>query len=89
VIKLSTAQPAKKSPAGKTAKIISVISIPSRDPERLGEMDTMITYQVDPLHTYSVIIPSAHPTESEIMAAVRADYAQRSKISNMEIPLRR
>jgi len=52
-------------------------------------MDTMITYQVDPLHTYSVIIPSAHPTESEIMAAVRADYAQRSKISNMEIPLRR
>jgi len=87
VIKLSTAQPAKKPSTGKVAKIISVISIPSREPSRLGEMDTLITYQVDPLHTYSVIIPESHPSEADIMAAVRADYAQRSKISNMEIPL--
>jgi len=87
VIELSTNQPAKKPTTGKVAKIISVISIPSREPSRLGEMDTMVTYQVDPLHTYSVIIPESHPSEADIMAAVRADYAQRSKISNMEIPL--
>ena len=69
------------------AKILSVIDVPATDPNRMGKLDARITYQVDPLHIFAVQVPAENLTPEIEDAAVRADYAKRSKLINRSIKL--
>lgn len=75
------------TPNAPKATIISEVTLPATDPARLGHFDTLITYQTDPLHRYTVRIASDHPTENEILAAIRNDYASRAHLAGKEIAL--
>ena len=78
---MATAEPAH------VAAVISVLDIPSPDPMRLGQMDAMITYRVDPLHTFTIRIQKSKPSKADIEAAVRADWAIRKETIGMKVQL--
>ena len=66
-------------------QLISTIEAPSNKPERVGKSDYFITYQVDPLHRYTLQIPAEGLTTDKVDALVRADYMKRKDFINREI----
>jgi hypothetical protein len=69
------------------AEVISVLDIPSSDPMRLGQMDSMVTYRIDPLHTFSIRLQKTRPSKADIETAVRADWALRKDTLGMKVQL--
>lgn len=63
-------------------KIIEARKFPSRRPERLGKLDTLIVYNVDGKaeQTFTTIVPSDAPADSEVQAQIRTDLAERQKL---------
>ncbi|MEM3844060.1 hypothetical protein [Metallosphaera sp.] len=76
-----SSQPSKK----QTVEVLSVSEVPAIEPNRLGQMDTLITYRVDPLHIFSFRVPQTNMTAQQIAAAVKADYAKRKGIVGMQV----
>jgi len=70
-----------------TVKIIDVRHFPSSDPKRAGQLDTIVTYQLDALRTYPVIIPSADPTEVEIKTAIQKSMTTIGKWVDKEMQI--
>lgn len=66
-------------------KILDERSIPSGDPERVGRFDTLVTYQIDPLRTYVVVIPKEKFSDEAMKEAIQKDMAAREKIVGREI----
>ena len=54
-------------------KVIDTRRIPSGDPNRIGKLDWLVTYQLDAYRTYMVTIPKDELSEAEIKDAVRKD----------------
>lgn len=72
---------------GVQATVISVLDVPSTDPTRVGKMDALITYRIDPLHSFTIRIPAENLTPDKIDAAVRSDYAVRKQYINRVVNL--
>ena len=68
---MSVANPPAAPQAVNEVEIIDVRPVPSTDPQRLGQMDTLVTYRVDQFRVYVVRIPKENPTEEEIKAAIK------------------
>ncbi len=62
------------------AQIIDVRDIPSTQPGRLGKMDVMVTYQVDPLHVYMVTLHKEEFSEAALQAAMKKDVDEKRKL---------
>jgi len=54
-------------------KVIDVRRIPSAEPSRIGKLDYLVTYQLDPMRVYIVTIAQDVLTESIIKEAIRKD----------------
>jgi hypothetical protein len=63
-------------------KILEARKYPSRRPERLGQLDTLIVYNVDgkPEQTFTAFILGENPPDSAIQTAIRSDLADRQKM---------
>lgn len=59
-------------------KIIDVREIPSRETERIGRMDKLVTYQFDAFRTYVLTIPAEEFTEEKLKAEVAKAEAERA-----------
>lgn len=68
-------------------KIIDVRDFPSTDPKRIGKFDRVVTYQVDPFHTYVVTIPKEEYTEERLKEEIRKAQKERELIIGKEIEL--
>jgi len=60
-------------------KVLDVRRAPSLATGRIGQLDTLVTYQIDDGGAHSVSIPKDAPTAVEIEKAVKDDVASRSK----------
>jgi len=55
--------------------IIDIRDVPATEPGRIGRLDTLVTYQIDPAHVYIIRIPKeelAEKTEEEQLEIIRA-----------------
>jgi hypothetical protein len=75
------------TPTGVTATVISVLDVPSSDPNRMGKMDALVTYRIDPLHSFTIRLPAEGLTPDKIDAAIRSDYAVRKLLINRVVNL--
>ena len=67
-------------PPGREAEIISVLDVPSSLATRLGKMDVMVTYRIDPMHSFTITVPKEHSSSDEIWKAIEADWNTRKLI---------
>jgi len=68
-----------KAPKPIEVEIIDKVEMPSVEPGRLGKIDVVVTYQIDPLHRYRVTIPAEKATDEAIEEAIRKDAQHRLK----------
>jgi len=73
--------------APREAEIVSVLDIPSPEATRMGKMDVMVTYRVDPLHSFTIRIPKEEATKERIRAAIQADWNTRKEMIGAKITL--
>lgn len=66
-------------------KVSDIRKIPSGDPGRIGKMDYIVTYQLDPLHVYMVTINKDEIAEADIVEAVKADLSSMARFINKEL----
>ena len=70
-----------------TFKVIDVRRIPTPDADRVGQMDTLVTYQLSPLQTYMVRIPNDKPDAAAIIEAVKKDLDDTQRFVGKEFEL--
>jgi len=68
-------------------KIIDVRDFPSTDPKRVGKLDRVVTYQIDPFHTYIITIPKEEFSEERLKAEIRKQIEEREKLVGKEIEI--
>jgi hypothetical protein len=74
--------------AAPKGKVIGVAHIRSTDPARMGQEDTIITYQDSNGQRYAVTIPLSSPTPAQVSAAIKDHYKNRvAPIMSLEVPL--
>lgn len=72
----------------ETVKILDVREIPSGDPERIGKLDTVVTYQLDPLRTYIEMMPQEDAKDpAKLKARIKKAMAERNKLIGTEIEI--
>jgi hypothetical protein len=62
-------------------KILAVRTLPTLDPSRAGQIDTIVVYRAtnNPLDTDSVVLKGKQqPTEAEVIAAIQASRKARA-----------
>lgn len=64
-------------PAKPTVRIIDVRDIPSREPDRVGKLDRVVTYSVGPERIHATKLPVEDFTEEKLKARIRAEIAER------------
>jgi hypothetical protein len=75
------------APIVRQAEIVSVLDIPSPDPVRLGKTDVMVTYRVDPLHSFTLTIHKEDATPANIKMLIQKDWNSRKEIIGAKFPL--
>ena len=65
--------------------IVSHGLAPSQNPQRAGQLDFFVIYQLDPLHRFTVFFPKHDVSEAEIDQAVRTDYQKQKSLINREV----
>ncbi len=75
------------TPAAQNNKavIISHGLVAARDPNRTGQLDFIVRYQVGPNHQFTVIVPKEHPTPAEVDIAIQQDYTKQKQFINREV----
>lgn len=76
----ATPEGAPSPPEGNEVKILDTREFPSTNPERAGKLDTLITYQLDPQHVYTIIEPKSDLSKEEVSELVRADFKKKQGI---------
>ena len=61
-------------------EIIEAVDIFSTDPARIGKKDSLVTYTVNKVRTYMIVIPSEEATEARIEEEIRSAEEARGKI---------
>jgi len=71
----------------ETFKVIDTRRVPSSEPTRIGKLDWLVTYQLDPYRTYMVTIAKDELTEGDITEAVRKDLEAIGRWTGKEFTL--
>lgn len=80
--------PNTQQPQTPNAQIVSILDVPSVVPNRAGKMDALITYRVDPLHSFTITLPAEDATDpNKVDAAIRQDYQKRKVFINRNVSL--
>jgi len=66
-------------------KILDVRVVPSVEPGRIGKIDVLITYQVDPTHIYMVRLPKEEFTDEKVREAIKKDLEEKRKWVGKEL----
>ena len=67
-----------------TFKVLDVRKIPSPEDARVGKLDHLVTYQLDPFRTYMVRIPKDTIEEADIKEAVKKDLEAIERFTGKE-----
>jgi len=68
-------------------KIYDIRRVPSAEPERVGKMDKLVMYELDPMRRYVIKIPEEDFNEDAMIKAVQADMADRAQYTGKEYEL--
>lgn len=68
-------------------KVLDVRKIPSPEEHRVGKLDHLVTYQLDPFRTYMVRIPKDVIEASDIIEAVKKDLEAIERFTGKEFEL--
>jgi len=71
----------------EAVKIVDVRDVPALDPERLGKIDVMVTYEVEPMRVYMVRIPKEEFNEERLREEIKKDIQARAKWIGKELKL--
>jgi len=66
-------------------KVLDVRKIPSPDENRIGQLDHLVTYQLDAFRTYMCRIPKDAIEEPDIIEAVKSDLASIERFTGKEL----
>jgi len=61
--------------------------MPSGAPERIGKLDRYITYQLDAMRTYILIIPKEEYREEDLTRLIKADLEEKERLIGKELEL--
>lgn len=64
--------------------ILSMNDIPSRDPKRVGQIDTMIFYRIGRYQTGNVTLPKEKLSEKGIQEAIKKDIEEKAKYTGIK-----
>jgi len=70
-----------------TFKVLDVRKIPSPEDTRVGKLDHLVTYQLDPFRTYMVRIPKDTIEEADITEAVKKDLEAIERFTGKEFSI--
>ena len=73
------------SEEGVKVKILDIRTVPSVDPERLGKLDTLVTYQVDNFRVYVLRIPKEEVSEEDLKKYIREDLEKKKRFVGREL----
>ena len=65
-------------------KVFDTRRVPSPDPDRVGQEDIVVMYELDPMRRYMVRIPAEKFSEEEMIHAVQKDMEERAKFAGKE-----
>jgi hypothetical protein len=70
-----------------TFKVIDIRRVPSAEPNRVGKLDYLVTYQLDPFRTYMLTIAADELTDQLLVEAVKKDLASMERFAGREFSL--
>ncbi|MHC1600503.1 MAG: hypothetical protein ACXQS5_06775 [Candidatus Methanospirareceae archaeon] len=70
---------------GVKVKILDIRTVPSVDPERLGKLDTLVTYQVDNFRVYVLRIPKEEVSEEDLKKYIKEDLEKKKRFVGREL----
>lgn len=68
-------------------KVVDVRKIPSGETDRVGKLDFLVTYQLDPFRTGMVTIPKDTIIDADMVEAVRQDVQGMERFQGKEFEL--
>lgn len=73
--------------AKQKVKIIHMTDMPSGDPTRIGQLDRYITYQLDALRTFILVVPKETYREADLPRLIKADLEEKEKLVGKELEI--
>jgi len=68
-------------------RIIHMTDMPSGAPERVGKLDRYITYQLDAMRTYILIISKEEYREEDLPRLIKADLEEKERLIGKELEI--
>lgn len=68
-------------------RIVHITDMPSGAPERVGMLDRYITYQIDPMRTYILIVPKEQYREEELPRLIKTDLEEKERLVGKELEI--
>jgi hypothetical protein len=74
------------SPASpeREVEILATVDVPAISPDRVGQIDVLVTYRVGPYQSGMIRVPKEDYTEAKIKAAIRKDVETKAKYVGMK-----
>jgi len=74
------------SPASpeREVEILATVDVPAISPDRMGQIDVLVTYRVGPYQSGMIRVPKEDYTEAKIKAAIRKDVETKAKYVGMK-----
>jgi len=70
------------------ATVVSILNVPAPTPQNPSNMNALITYRTDPLHSFTIEISADDAKNPDkVDAAVRQDYSKRKALINRQVSL--
>lgn len=71
----------------RKVRIIHMTDMPSGTPERVGLLDRYITYQLDAMRTFVLVVPKERYREDELPGLIKADLEEKEKLVGKELEI--
>jgi len=71
----------------KKVKIIHMTDMPSGDPVRVGMLDRYITYQLDAMRTFVLVVPKETYREEDLPRLIKADLEEKERLVGKELEI--
>ena len=73
--------------APKKVRIIHTTDMPSGDPARVGQLDRYITYQLDAMRTYILVVPKETYRAEDLPRLIKEDLEEKEQLVGQEVEL--
>ena len=71
----------------KKVRILHMTDMPSGAPERVGKLDRYITYQLDAMRTFVLVIPKEEYREADLPGLIKKDLEEKERMIGKEVEL--